>query len=261
MKLRDWQRKRLEELRNCSFPASRYAKDVTLIAYTFPSDPDSEAFDWIECAILQSWAILGKLPTVLIAHHHFQKLDSFAKLHDGIEIQIEPSLEPGHIETMSADCDARLYQRFNTAYCLIVQDDGFPLHDTLGDFIGKYDFVGAPYVRLSWWRNIVSRIIGLHMANGGFSLRSRRICKAAAELWNRKYKRIHPSRATVDDIYYTQTLPLRHPLFRLRFRIAPNTEAIYFAYDAIVTQKTKQLPFGFHRASTFEILDKEFNLD
>lgn len=254
MTLREWQRRRLAQLRGASFPPSRYTADITLVAYSFPSNPDGEAFDWIECAILQSWAVLGKLRTVIIAHKHFPKLDALASLHPEITTQIEPSLVPGDIDSMSADCNSRLHSRFSTPYCLVVQDDGFPLRDALSDFIGKYDFVGAPYVRISWWRNIASRIIGLHTSNGGFSLRSRRICQAAADLWQRKYARLHPSRLTIDDLYYTQTLPLRNPLFRLRFRIAPNTVAIRFSFDSIVPQPLSLSPMGFHRASSFEQL-------
>lgn len=254
MKLRDWQRLRLKELRDSSFSLSPHFADLTLVAYSFPAEPESDAFDWIECAVLQSWHVLGSLRTVIIAHRHFPKLDAFAARHQNIEVQIEPSLRPGDIDTMSADCDGRLYSRFSTPYCLIVQDDGFPLRDNLSDFIGRYDFVGAPYVRIAWWRNAISRLIGLHTSNGGFSLRSHRICRAAAELWQRKYSRLHPSTLTIDDLYYTQTLPLRHPMFRLRFRIAPNTTAIRFSYDSIVQQPLNTPPMGFHRASSFEAL-------
>lgn len=198
--------------------------------------------------------MLGILKTVIVANRHFPKLDAFAAAHKEVEIQIEPSLVPGDIATMSADCCGRLHSRFSTPYCLVVQDDGFPLRDTLRDFLGKWDFVGAPYVRVSWWRNLIAGALGYWMSNGGFSLRSKRICEAAAQYWRRKYAARHPSPMTIDDLFYTKTLPLRHPTFRFKFRIAPNKTALRFSYDAIVKQPLRKQPLGFHRAATFEAL-------
>ena len=254
--LRDWQRAKLADLRDRTFPFSRHGDKVTVVAYSFPEDVDSEAFDFLKCSLLQTWSVLGKLPTVVVSHRHFTALDEFAKKHDVVDIQIEPSLVPGVIDSMSADCCARLHSRFSTPYCLIVQDDGFPFLDDLDEFLGFYDFVGAPYVRISWWRNLICHALGWWMSNGGFSLRSKRICEASALHWNRKYARRHPCAATVEDRFYTQTLPLWHTSYRHAFRIAPNTKSIRFSYDAIVRQPLKRLPMGFHRASTFSELGK-----
>ncbi len=257
MTLQEWQFHRLNELRGQIFRASDYCGQVTVVAYTFPENVDGEMFDLLECAILQTWFVLGKLKTVLVANRHFPKLDHFVARHDEVELQIEPTLEPGNIDSMSADCCSRLHARFSTPYCLIIQDDGFPLKDNLSDFINKYDFVGAPYVRISWWRNVVCAVLGYWMSNGGFSIRSKRICEAAAEYWNRKYVAKHPSRLTVDDLFYTQTLPLHHPSYRFKYRIAPNKVAIQFSYDAIVQQPMKAAPMGFHRSVSFEELAKK----
>ena len=260
MKLRDWQMRELPSLRERTFGQSAYFCEVTVVAYTFPMDREGLGFDCLECAILQTWAVLGMMKTVIVADGRFPKLDAFASRHGNVEVQLEPSLVPGKIETMSADCCARLHARFSTRYCLVVQDDGFPLKDTLGDFLGKYDFVGAPYVRISWWRNAICAMLGYWMSNGGFSLRSKRICEAAAAYWP-KYRNVHPSDLTVDDLYYTKTLPLRHPSFRLKYCIAPNSAAIRFSYDALVGQPVKALPLGIHRASTFEELQAKGLLD
>lgn len=256
MTLRDWQHARLPELRNHTFPASRHRLDVTIVAYTFPKKLDGDCFDFLECAILQTWEALGKLKTVLVTHRRFAKLDAFAARHREVVIQVEPTLVPGDIDSMSADCCARLHTRFSTPYCLVIQDDGFPLKDNLNDFLGQYDFVGAPYVRISWWRNVICTILGFWVSNGGFSLRSKGICEAAAEYWTQKYARHHPCRQTIDDLFYTQTLPLRHLNYRLKYRIAPNWIAIRFSYDAIVRQPVAILPMGFHRDMTFEDLTR-----
>ena len=255
MNLREWQRKHLQELRRRVFPISSHIEEVSLIAYTFPKAGEYEAFDYLECAILQTWAALGKLRTIIVSNCHFEKLDVFANRENTINVQIERSLIPGKIETMSADCCARLYSRFSTPYCLIVQDDGFVFRDNLEEFLGKYDFVGAPYVRISWWRNIICWLLGYWMSNGGLSIRSKRICEAASRYWSH-YKRFHPSELTVDDLYYTRTLPLRHLGYRFKYKIAPNKVAIRFSYDSIVRQPIDKLPMGFHRDITFNELAK-----
>lgn len=253
MNLREWQKSRLLELRGNHFSVSRYAGSITIVAYTFPKEADGEAFDYLESAILHTWSVIGKLETVIITNRNFRKLDEFAKRHEAINVHEEPSLVPGKIETMSEDCCARLHSRFSTPYCLIVQDDGFVLKDKLDEFLGKYDYVGAPYVRISWWRNLICWILGYWVSNGGFSLRSKRICEAASRYWP-KYKKFHPSELTVDDLYYTKTLPLYHLGFRLKYKIAPNKVALRFSYDAIVRQPIKNMPMGFHRDVTFQEL-------
>lgn len=255
MTLREWQRANLPALRGERMRDSPWRDDVTLVAYSFPGDPDGEAFDFLECAILKSWSVLGTMKTVIVADRRFPKLDAFAAARSAVEVQLEPSLAPGKIETMSEDCCSRLYKRFSTPYCLVVQDDGFALRGGLDAFVGKYDYVGAPYVRISPLRNAICRALGYWMSNGGFSLRSRRICEAAASYWP-EYAARHPSSLTIDDLYYTKTLPLRHPSFRFKYKIAPNTEAIRFSYDAAVPQPLDAPPLGFHRACTFETLSR-----
>lgn len=253
--LRDWQSVRLPILRGMRFAPSQYVDDVTIVAYSFPADGGEKSFDWLECAIRHSWSVLGMLKTVIVANRRFPKLDSFAfEFANWVEVQVETSLAPGKIESMSADCNGRLHLRFGTPYCLIVQDDGFPLNDNLKEFLGKYDYIGAPYVRIAWWRSVICCLLGMWVSNGGFSMRSKRICEAAAYWWERKYKACHPCEKTVDDLYYTKTLPLRHLSYRLKYKIAGHRTALRFSYDDIVCQPVKMRPFGFHRTSTFETL-------
>ena len=256
--LRDWQRKRLPVLRDMNFASSRHVDSVTIVAYSFPEEDEGEAFEFVECAIRQAWFVLGMLKTTVVVHRRFPKVDAFAsECANWVDVQVEPSLVPGNIESMSADCGERLHLRFTTPYCLVVQDDGFPLQDNLEEFLGKYDYVGAPYVRIAWWRSIICAVLGMWVSNGGFSLRSKRICEAAAYWWARKYKACHPCEKTVDDLYYTKTLPLQHLPYRLKFNLADHKTALRFSYDDIVDQPIKALPLGFHRASTFETLQQK----
>lgn len=230
---------------------------VTVLAYHFWSrNGYEEAFAKVEHAFKETWRHCGRLKTVLVVNETAPCVERFAAENDNVEVQVEPSLIPGKIFTMSADMNSRLYTRFTTPYVLVIQGDGYPLRPGLEEFVGRYDFIGAPYVRISWWRNLLCHILGYWMSNGGFSLRSRRICKAAADFWP-TYSKFHPSDMTVEDLYYTKTLPLRHPDYRFKYKIAPNTVAIRFSYDALVQQPVKELPFGFHRAITVEALKRK----
>ena len=108
-------------------------------------------------------------------------------------------------------------------------------------------FVSAPYVRNVWWKNLVCRTFNCWTQNGGFSLRSRRICEAAAKLWNEKYHSMGKCVNSSEDIFYTQFLPLHDRTYRRTFRLATNRESLRFSWDAIVPiPPPKDLPFGFH---------------
>ena len=226
---------------------------VTILAYSFPKPGNEEsAFSKIVAAIEKSWLHVGRLKTVIVASHHFAAVDKFAAENPEVEVQIEPSLVPGDIHTMSVDCNSRLYTRFTTPYVLIVQDDGYPLRSGLEEFVGKYDFIGAPYVRDVWWKNLICRVFNYWVQNGGFSLRSRRICEAAAKYWESKYAaKLGRSADAAEDLYYTKVLPLHERAYRKTFRLATNRESLRFSWDSLVPiPKPESLPFGFHREQT-----------
>lgn len=256
--LRDYQRKQLPELRLRHFDISRFRNQVTLISYTFPENADD--FDFIEFAVRQSWACLGRLRTILVADRMTPRLEQFQLANpDDVEVQVEPRLKIGSIDSMSEDCIRRLHTRFSTPYCLIVQDDGFPLSDRLDEFLGTYDYLGAPTIREIRSEKIVD---ALHLAplNGGFSLRSHRLCRAVARQWSFwRYLLPRTSRARIEDVFYTQTACL-NPFFALRYRFAPSSVARSFStpdFDGIVTLRDlKRVPFGSHGASALrQLLD------
>ena len=115
--LRKWQLERLPVLRETRFLVSNHFDDVTIVAYSFLVEGDEDSCDFLECSLLQSWAVLGMLKATIVSNRRFPKVDAFAEAHaDWVDVQIEPSLVPGRIESMSADCDGRLHSRFNTPY-------------------------------------------------------------------------------------------------------------------------------------------------
>jgi hypothetical protein len=152
---------------------------VTILIYTFPEKGnETEAFAKIVASIRRTWDKVGKLKTVVVASHSFMDVEQFVSDHNNVELQIESSLVPGNIKTMSMDCIKNLYMRFSTPYVLVIQDDGFPVRQGLEEFVGKADFWGAPIISNGWKRKIASAI-GLGSFNGGFSLRSGRLCEYA----------------------------------------------------------------------------------
>lgn len=251
--LQAYQRSKLDELRHQNFEESKSVRDVTLVAYTFPKDPAD--FDFIEFSILHSWKLLGLLRVVIVADRMTPQLTEFRGKYPAtwVDVQVEPKLQCGNITSMSADCVQRLYKRFETPYCLIIQDDGFPIRDNLGDFLGKWDYIGSPTVRDVPAQKLVD---WFHYSciNGGFSLRSKRLCSAVARSWKfwGRFMGEGSSRA-VEDVYYTQTFCL-NPINLFRFRWPTCREARRFAvldFDgALDVDALETNPFGVHGAST-----------
>ena len=228
--------------------------NVTALAYFFRDEASFDAkFVHLAGAILETWRHCGKMKTVVVANRVGGALARFAARYPWVEVQVEPSLVPGRLSTMSVDCDMRLYARFTTPYVLIIQDDGFPLRDGLDEFVSAgYDYIGAPFVRhATWfdWYPYPDWCVG----NGGFSLRSRRICRAAARYYRRWFAKL-PCLWTLvgDDTFYCKTLRV-FPSYRRRFRFAPPDVAGRFSIEhneAFGSQGGK--PLGFHSLAGWE---------
>ena len=215
-------------------------------------------FQWIECSILQTWFVLGSLKTVIVASHDFADVNDFATAHPDVEVQVAPNLVPGNIKTMSLDCIKNLYSRFSTPYCLVIQDDGFPLRDALGDFLGKADFWGAPIISDGWKRRLAYGI-GLGSFNGGFSLRSKALCEHASKNWYSVYRYLFPEdhRHLGEDFYYTTLLKFL-PSTWFKYRFPSERDAFRFAFDNLdghVSFPSDTIrPFGFHGKPTAELM-------
>lgn len=238
-------------------------RDVTILAYHFWGvDGYEDAFAKIERAFHETWRHCGRLKSVLVVNEVRSCVERFAAANPNIEVQMEPSLIPGRIFTMSADMNSRLYERFSTPYVLIIQSDGYPLRRGLGDFVGRYDFIGAPYVGLSWWKQTLANCANYHMQNGGFSLRSRAICEAAARLWNSKYHSLGDCMESSEDIFYTATLIRKEPQYRKTFRLATTAESLAFSWDAkMPIPAPGALPFGFHGDDSLKLLKDRFPVE
>jgi len=260
--LRSWQSKRLTELSGRKFSRSEYYGQVTLLIYVFPiAGHEEEAFKWASCSILHTWSVVGTLKTVIVVDREFSAARTFAAEHDDVELQVEPSLVPRKIDTLSQDCIKRLYTRFDSPYVLIIQDDGFAVRDNLGDFIGKADCWGAPIVSEGWKRKLLYGA-GLVVQNGGFSLRSRSYCRYAAWAWRWFFRFVFfysgGKWSLGEDAYYTFFLRFL-PTTWFRFRFPSEAQAFCFAYDELsgcVKLPAGIEPFGVHGKYTLAVLHK-----
>ena len=238
--------------------------DVTILIY-FYWDEKVATSKWpeFEGALFSSWRNCGLLKTVIVSNALHKCIVDFAQCFANVEIQIENRLVPGSTISMSYDCNARLWERFATDYVLIVQNDGFPLRKGLDEFVESgYDFIGAPHCRPDFVPSLLTRVLRYCPSNGGFSLRTRRICKLAAKLWcEGKFE----SRPYVDDImaedyFFTKTLPLSGVTNWLRRNQAPSSLSDRFSYGATFPLTAKSMPFGFHTATALGAIERQFGI-
>ncbi len=259
--LDEWQMKRLHTVHENRFAYARGREDVTILAYHFwDGEGYDRAFRRVECAIRETWLNCGQMATVLVVNREEPCVQQFADAFACVTVQVEFALTPGDIFTMSCDCNGNLHKRFSTPYVLIVQNDGFPLRAGIDEFVGKYDFIGAAYVRNTWWKQAICRLMNCNVQNGGFSLRSHEICEKAAFYWC-KYKTMGDIVSSSEDIFYTKFLPMHERNFRRSVRLADFSDSRKFSHDAIVPiPAPREMPFGFHGEKAFRELSERFEI-
>ena len=256
MNLFEWQRARLPELREIHFAPMSF-DDMTIVVYHFWEEPLFDPqFDAVEAAVYETWRHCGLIKTHLVVNRMSVRLETFAFQHSGVvDIRVNPALVPGCVPSMSVDFNANLWRYFDTESVLVIQNDGFPLRPGLEEFRGCYDYVGAPFIR----KTVINRMLGLWprfaVGNGGFSLRSKRICEMASFYWQKRYHRMPADWWGVrEDCFYCVLLPLLERDYRRIVRFAPFETARRFAYDSLYNEMPESLPFGFHGQSAFREL-------
>ena len=136
-----------------------------------------------------------------------------------------------------------LYKYFITDYVLLIQDDGYVVNPKAWkeDFL-KYDYIGAPWGLPQddfSYRDKDGNI--RRVGNGGFSLRSMKLCRLAYDLnlpWEGNYGYYHE-----DGFICTKNV---HIYEENGCRFAPIELAACFSQEKILEEWGSIKPFGFH---------------
>lgn len=251
MTLIDWQRENLPWLQRMEFAPTSLER-VTLLSYFFYDDERIETEFWrTEFAFLCSYHVFGVMPSVLVVNQTTKAITDFSRRFD-IELQVDPSLTGG-LSAMNLDCDAKLYSRFKADYVLTIESDGMPVNAGLEQFL-EYDYVGAPWqkVRQPWYlRPFHDYLVG----NSGFCLRSKKICKMAADFYAHSLFRILPYNfLTVEDVFYCKTMRWfgGRKMKSLRFPDPATAARFSLEYPCDYFPASAMPPIGFHGAAGFE---------
>lgn len=257
--LKEWQQQVIPVLAGRPVRAPD-VKNVTAAAYFFwDDDRINSLFYTIESAFLVTRHVCGALPCVLIINRLTPRIATFCRKNE-IQIQIDATLTGG-VSRMNIDCVETLHTRFNSEYVMLIQSDGFPLRKGLEEFAGTYDYIGAPWNRASWYTNIVFPYPKYCVGNGGFTIRSKRLCEMAAFCYRKKYRHLPYGYWLADDVYYCKTLPRFEKKCRETMVYAPPEVAGRFAFEANreFYARTDKMPFGFHAAHGFDQIMHDFS--
>lgn len=127
----------------------------------------------------------------------------------------------------------------------------------LSEFVGLFDYVGAPFLRFislnDWYP--YKYCVG----NGGFSLRSKRLCMEVSRIYGTYFSRLpFIPLLFCDDNFYCRFLRLFWPGFNRRFKFPPPDVAGLFSIEHNEGFMPKEgIPLGFHAEAGFlRLIDK-----
>ena len=257
--LADWQRAALPILCQGSCPPPSRT-DVTALAYFFwDDDRIDRLFFTVEAAFEMTWRCCGRIPSCLVTNRATATITEFCQRRE-VQLDVDPTLTGG-VPRMNLDCISELHRRFATDYVLIVQSDGFPLRPGLPEFVGPYDYLGAPWCPPSWYTRLVFPYPQYSVGNGGLTLRSRALCARASWHYQKRYKHLPYCWLLVDDVFYARVLPRFEREYRKSMRFPRQEIAARFAFEAnepALAASGRELPFGFHSAHGFRRLQELF---
>ena len=132
-------------------------------------------------------------------------------------------------------CAVGLGDLFNTSHCLVCQLDGYPINPPAWkDEWLEYDYMGAPWP--VGWLELHKYPYQSRVGNGGFSLRSKRLCDALAK---EEFEQMP------DDVFVSGKM--RPKMEEAGLRYCEPSEAILFSKEHNVPEyDSSVIPFGFH---------------
>lgn len=253
-----WQARNLPILRKAAY-AGPCSPDVTMISHWLWGDDRFDTLlDSLLASILMAWRNCGRLPVVLVVNRVTPRLKKMVT-EWGIGLMVETTMRGGggNVRDLNRDAIMNLHNRFGSHYVLTFQNHAFPLRPTLLEFLGKYDYIGAPWVfgKDDWVTRLLLRN-RQDVGNGAFTLRSRELCEMTAYYFRRKYRHLPHCYLFNDDYFIGKTLPSCEKRFRETIRIAPPEAAATFSLEDNVKlhRAVHARPFGFHGPSAFRQL-------
>ena len=164
------------------------------------------------------------------------------------EVIRDPKVEVVGIPKLDYDGYSRfviydLYKYFSTSHVLLIQDDGYVVHpESWTDEFLNYDYIGAPWKKPEDDFSCRDKDGNIRrVGNGGFSLRSRKLCGLASELkmeWKPFHGFFHE-----DGFICANNV---HLYEGHGCKIAPLELAVRFSQEADLPEGKGIKPFGFH---------------
>jgi len=253
--LSQWQQQNLPVLKKT--PASTLkTQNVTAVAHWFWNDDRFETnFFSIEFCLRMTRLYAGCIPITLIVNKQSHLVEALAD-ELKLTVIVDKTLTNG-LKSLNHEYIVNLHKYFDTEYCLTIQNDGFPIRQGLQEFIGKADYIGAPWPANGddWITRILLKS-DTRVGNGGFSLRSKRICEAASRLYQKKYKLLPFCYLTVDDLFYCRALPTYEKKYRTQMKFADMELAAGFSVERDINSfnKLTSPPLGLHSQTGFNTL-------
>ena len=254
--VQQWIRSRHEENRDAGGHYRNGRDDVTVVAYCFASQEKMhECVASIEFALRETYRNCGLLKTTIVVNRMTERLEYLkSEFGCGFRVDVDDTLVPGDIVGFSRNMIKTLPDRFDTTYILNVHPDGFPLRRGLDDFVGRWDYIGGPWNITNddlLTKALLSRNDG--SGNGGFALRTRKICEIGAAAYKRFWKIIPDCYLLYEDIFFTRFLTRWHPGYAKSVSLAPRSEALKFSVsgELMPGEYLNCPPFGFHSAIGF----------
>ena len=254
-----WLNERMPELVAADYAPGDFFGRVTLLTnWLWMDERFDTRLDGLLGSVLMTWRHIGRVPVRLIVNRITPKLRKMADQWDfGLILKPEFKGGGGNGRDLNRNTICHMAEWFDTEYALTFQDHAFPLRPGLEEFLGSWDYVGAPWPLDcdDWITRILLPHRG-HVGNGAFTLRSRNLCERTAYYYNRHFRWFPHCYLFNDDYFIGKTLPSWERNYLKEVRIPPPETAVRFALEnnRKLQDSYGQLPFGFHGPDAFGYL-------
>jgi len=250
-----WQRENLPFLRACGVAPACTDQVSVFAPWLWMDERFDTLLESLLTAVLATRYFCGNLKVTVIVNRMTPALEKCLE-NTEVELFMAPHIRGGSGAGRELNLDSiqNMHTRVDTDYFLTIQHHAFPIRRGLNAFVGRFDYIAAPWKfgKDDW----ITRCLLHHrhdVGNGAFSLRSRRIHEMASWYFRRKYKLIPFCYLLIDDYFLCKVLPSWERKYRETIKIASPEEAVEFSLEENVTfyEQQNAHPFGFHGPVAF----------